>query len=36
MLGMIITAVITIIKASKGEKFKLPVIGNFAEQQAGS
>jgi uncharacterized membrane protein len=36
MLGMFITAIITIVKASKGEKFKLPVIGKFAEQQAGS
>jgi hypothetical protein len=24
-----------IVKASKGERYKLPFIGNFAEQQAG-
>jgi uncharacterized membrane protein len=28
--------IIAIIKASKGEKYKIPVIGNFAEKQAGA
>jgi uncharacterized membrane protein len=27
--------IFVIIKASKGERFKIPFIGNFAEQQAG-
>ena len=33
-LGFLILWVIVIIKASKGERFKVPFIGNFAEQQA--
>jgi len=33
-LGLLVLWIIVIIKASKGERFKLPFIGNFAEQQA--
>jgi uncharacterized membrane protein len=33
-LGFLILWVIVIIKASKGERFKIPFIGNYAEQQA--
>ena len=33
-LGFLILWIIVIIKASKGERFKVPFIGNFAEQQA--
>lgn len=35
MLGFLIIWVIVLMKALKGERFKLPVIGKFAEQQAG-
>jgi len=35
MLGFLIVWIICMMKAYKGERFKLPVIGNFAEQQAG-
>lgn len=34
-LGVFILWIIVIIKALKGERFKIPVIGKFAEQQAG-
>jgi len=33
-LGFLILWVIVLIKASKGERYKIPFIGNFAEQQA--
>jgi uncharacterized membrane protein len=33
-LGFLILWIVVIIKASKGERFKIPFIGNFAEQQA--
>lgn len=33
-LGSLVLFIILIIKASKGEKFKLPVIGDIAEQKA--
>jgi uncharacterized membrane protein len=35
MLGFLVVWIICLVKAVKGERFKLPVIGNFAEQQAG-
>jgi uncharacterized membrane protein len=33
-LGFLILWIVVIFKASKGERFKIPFIGNFAEQQA--
>jgi len=33
-LGFLILWLVAIVKASKGERFKIPLIGNFAEQQA--
>jgi uncharacterized membrane protein len=33
-LGFLVLWIVVIIKASKGERFKIPFIGNFAEQQA--
>jgi uncharacterized membrane protein len=33
-LGLLILWLVAIVKASKGERFKIPFIGNFAEQQA--
>jgi len=33
-LGFLILWIFVIFKASKGERFKIPFIGNFAEQQA--
>ncbi len=33
-LGFLVIWLVVIIKASKGERFKIPFIGNFAEQQA--
>jgi uncharacterized membrane protein len=33
-LAFLILWILVIIKASKGERFKIPFIGNFAEQQA--
>lgn len=36
MLGFLVLWVICLLKAVKGERFKLPLIGNFAEQQAGA
>jgi len=35
-LGMFIIWLIAIMKASKGEWYKLPFIGDFAEKQARS
>lgn len=36
MLGFLVIWVICLLKALKGERFSLPVIGKFAEQQAGA
>jgi uncharacterized membrane protein len=36
MIAFFIVWIITLLKASKGQRFKLPVIGNFAEKQAGA
>lgn len=36
MIGLFIVWLVTILKASKGEWFKLPVIGDFALKQAQS
>jgi uncharacterized membrane protein len=33
-LGLLVIWIVVIMKASKGERYKLPFIGNFAEQQA--
>jgi uncharacterized membrane protein len=33
-LGFFVLWIVVVIKASKGIRFKLPVIGGFAEQQA--
>lgn len=33
-LGFLILWLVTIVRASKGERFKIPFIGNLAEQQA--
>jgi uncharacterized membrane protein len=33
-LGFLILWIFVMIKASKGERYKIPFIGNFAEQQA--
>lgn len=33
-LGFLILWILVMVKASKGERYKLPFIGNFAEQQA--
>jgi uncharacterized membrane protein len=35
MLGVFVLVIISIINASQGKVFKVPVIGNFAAQQAG-
>lgn len=35
MLGFLVVWVMALMKALKGERWKLPVIGNVAEQQAG-
>jgi uncharacterized membrane protein len=35
MLVLFIAWIICILKASKGERFKLPLIGALAEKQAG-
>lgn len=35
MLGFLIVWIMVLVKASRGERFKLPLIGKFAEQQAG-
>jgi uncharacterized membrane protein len=34
-LAILIVAIIALLKALKGERLKLPIIGNFAEKQAG-
>lgn len=36
MLGFLVLWIIVLLKALKGQRFKLPVIGNFAEQQANA
>ncbi|HEY1986247.1 MAG TPA: DUF4870 domain-containing protein [Terracidiphilus sp.] len=36
MLGFLIVWIIVLMKAMKGERFMLPVIGKFAAQQAGA
>ena len=36
MLGFFIVWIIALLKASKGQRFMLPVIGKFAAQQAGA
>jgi uncharacterized membrane protein len=36
MLALFIAWVICLLKALKGERFKLPFIGNLAEKQAGA
>jgi uncharacterized membrane protein len=33
-LGTLVAAIICLLKANQGQKFKLPVIGDFAEKQA--
>jgi uncharacterized membrane protein len=33
-LGFLVLWIIVLVKASKGERYKVPFIGNFAEQQA--
>jgi len=35
-LGWLIVSVLMALKANKGEKLKLPLIGDFAEKQANS
>jgi len=35
-LGILIVAIIALLKALKGERFQLPIIGKFASQQAGA
>lgn len=34
-LGILIVAIIALLKALKGERYQLPIIGKFAAQQAG-
>jgi uncharacterized membrane protein len=36
MLGFLILWIVVLLKALKGQRFKLPLIGKFAEQQAGA
>jgi uncharacterized membrane protein len=36
MLGFLILWIFVLLKASKGERYKLPFIGNLAEKQAGA
>jgi uncharacterized membrane protein len=36
MLGFLIIWIIVLLKALKGERFKLPFIGNLAEKQVGA
>jgi uncharacterized membrane protein len=36
MLVLFVAWIMAVLKALKGERFKLPLIGKFAEQQAGS
>ena len=35
LLGMVIVCIILMLKANQGQMFKLPVIGDLAEKQAG-
>jgi uncharacterized membrane protein len=35
-LGFLVIWIMCLIKASKGERWKLPLIGDFAEKQAGA
>jgi uncharacterized membrane protein len=35
LIGFLIVWIIVLLKASKGERYKLPLIGKYAEQQAG-
>jgi uncharacterized membrane protein len=35
-LAYLVIAIIVLLKALKGERFKLPVIGNLSEKQAGA
>ena len=35
-LGILIVWIIALVKALKGERYELPIIGKFAAQQAGS
>jgi uncharacterized membrane protein len=34
--GFLVVVIICMIKANKGERYKLPLIGNLAEKQAGA
>jgi uncharacterized membrane protein len=36
MLGFLVVWIMAILKALKGERWKLPLIGKYAEQQAGA
>ena len=36
MIGFLVVWIILIMKALKGQRFKLPIIGKYAEQQAGA
>jgi len=36
LIGFLILWIMCLIKASKGERWKLPLIGEFAEKQAGA
>lgn len=35
MVGFLIVWLLVLLKASKGERYQLPLIGRFADQQAG-
>jgi uncharacterized membrane protein len=35
LIGFLIVWIIVLLKASKGQRYKLPLIGKYAEQQAG-
>lgn len=35
-LGILILAIIALVKALKGERYQIPIIGKFAAQQAGA
>ena len=36
MIAFFVVWIIALIKASKGQRYKLPLIGKYAEQQAGA
>ncbi|MGB7266847.1 MAG: DUF4870 domain-containing protein [Terracidiphilus sp.] len=36
LIGFLVLWIMCLIKASKGERWKLPLIGEFAEKQAGA